>query len=215
MARRTEKFHDWGKTYRAMSMALLGAGKALNSIATVELQEVADDFLKEQDAQWPHSTTVTKIKWGKNNVKKQMFGGDELHPWYSGQLHDSVAVRIMQGNRITSVHYMPPSPDTGAPQHTETIKNIVGVDWAHEIAEGAGARYLLPGVQVQLVIGVPYAEKVNKSVRHNGFADSLADDLFSAVNTWVFKGGLTRNTVISDGQTVKVVKKSNVRRVKK
>lgn len=214
MARRIEKFHNWGKTYRAMSMALLESGKALNSIATVELQEVAENFLKEQDAQWPHSTTVTKIKWGKNNVKKQMFGGDELHPWYSGQLHDSVAVRIMQGNRITSVHYMPPSPDTGAPQHTETIKNIVGVDWAHQVAE-SGPRYLLPGVQVQLIIGVPYTDKVNESGRHAGFADSLADDLFSAVNTWVDHGGLTRNTVISDGQTVKVVKKSNVRRVKK
>lgn len=203
MASRTHRFNDWGKTYKACSMALLESGKALNQIALTELQDVARHYLKDTDAQWPHSTAMP------NGAR---FGGDKEHPWYSGQTHDSVAVRIMQGNRITSVHYMPPSPDTGKPQHTETIQNIVGTDWAYRIAEGGGPRYFLPGVQVQLIVGVPYTEKVNESDRHHGFADSLADDLFSAVNQWVYEGGLTRNTVISDGKTVKVVKKSNVRR---
>lgn len=203
MASRTDRFHDWGKTYKACSMALLESGKALNQIALTELQDVARQYLKDTDAQWPHSTAMP------NGAR---FGGDREHPWYSGQTHDSVAVRIMQGNRITSVHYMPPSPDTGEPQHTETIKNIVGVEWAHQIAEGAGPRYFLPGVQVQLIVGVPYAEKVNESGRHSGFVDSLADDLFSAVNEWVDGGGLVRPTIVANGETVKVVNKSNVRR---
>ena len=207
MASRTNRFYDWGKTYKACSMALLESGKALNQIALTELQDVARNYLKDTDAQWPHSSFISK-----GTIVTNLFGGDKEHPWYSGQTHDSVAVRIMQGNRITSVHYMPPSPDTGKPQHTETIQNIVGTDWAYRIAEGGGPRYFLPGVQVQLIVGVPYAEKVNESDRHHGFADSLADDLFSAVNQWVNEGGLTRNTVIADGQTVKVVKKSNVRR---
>lgn len=203
---RNQKFNDWGKTYNAFSMAILGAGKALNNIALSELQDVARSYLKEQDANWPHSSA-------KDNGAR--FGGDREHPWYSGQLHDSVAVRIMQGNRISSVHYMPPSADIGRPQHTESIKGIIGADWAHEIAEGAGARYLLPGVQVQLVVGVPYADKVNDSDRHHGFADSLADDLFTDVNDWINAGGLSRNVVIvADDKTVKVVKRSNVKRVK-
>lgn len=202
---RTERFYDWGKTYKAFSQALLGSGKALNNIALSELQDVASSYLKKQDAKWPHSSTTA------NGAR---FGGDKEHPWYSGQLHDSVAVRIMQGNRISSVHYMPPSPATGAPQHTETIKGIIGADWAHEIAE-SGPRYLLPGVQVQLIVGVPYTEKVNESNRHFGFADSLADDLFSDVNDWIDAGGLTRNVVVlADDKTVKVVKRSNVKRVK-
>lgn len=215
MAKRTGRYHDWGKTYKAFSMALLGAGKALNSIATYELQDVAEGYLREEDANWPHGTTVTRIGWGQNNVKSRSFGGDRDHPWYTGQLHDSVAVRIMQGNRITSVHYMPPSSDTGKPQHTETIKNIIGAEWARQVAEGGGARYLLPGVQVQLIIGVPYAEKVNSEGRHYGFADSLSNELYSAVNQWVFDGGLTRNVVIADEKgNAKVVKRSNVRRTR-
>lgn len=208
MASRSAKYQDWGKTYKAMSQALLGSGKALNSIATVELQEVAHNFLKEEDAMWPHNSFISK-----GTVVTNLFGGDAMHPWYSGQLHDSVAVRIMQGNRIVSVQYMQPSPATGAPQHTEKIKNIIGADWAHEIAERHGARYLLPGVQVQLIVGVPYAEKVNESTRHYGFADELANELFSRVNQWVYSGGLVRPTIVADDKTVRVVNKSNVRKV--
>lgn len=204
MAGRGKKvYYDWGKTYKAFSQALLSSGKALNSIAATELQDVATKYLKTQDAQWPHSTSL---------ASGARFGGDREHPWYSGQLHDSVAVRIMQGNRISSIHYMPPSPDTGGAQHTETIKGIIGADWAHQIAENR-MRYLLPGLQVQLIVGVPYAEKVNDSNRHAGFADSLADDLFSSVYDWVDGGGLQRPTVVADDKTVKVINKSNVRRL--
>lgn len=203
---RNQKYQDWGKTYKACSMALLGAGKALNQIATEELNDVARRFLREQDAQWPHSTQAQSKKSGKT----MLFGGDAEHPWYSGQLHDSVAVRISQKNRITGVHYMPPSPDTGKPQHTETIKNIIGVEWAREIAEMHGPRFFLPGVQVQLIVAVPYAEKVNESSRHAGFVDHLADELFSSVNQWAFDGGLSRPTLIADDKGVKVVNRSNI-----
>lgn len=205
---RTGKYNDWGKTYKGFSQALLGSGKVLNQIALVDLQEVAHYFLREQDAQWPHSSTA-KSESGKT----MRFGGDADHPWYTGQLHDSIAVRIMQGNRITSVQYMPPSPDTGKPQHTETIKHIIGAEWAREIAEQHGARYLLPGVQVQLLVGVPYAEKVNESSRHSGFADNLANELFSAVNQWVWDGGLSRNMLTADENgNVKITKRSNARK---
>lgn len=210
MAKRTGTYHDWGKTYNAFSQAILNAGKALNSIALVELQEVSVKYLKNQDAQWPRSVT-TKSSGGKT----MNYGGDHYHPWYSGQLHDSVAVRIMQGNRITSVHYMPPSAIAGQPQHTESIKNIIGAEWAREIAEGAGPRYFLPGVQVQLIVGVPYSDKVNESGRHLGFADSLADELFSAVYAWIDSGGLKRPTVVVTDKGVKVVNKTNVRRLKR
>lgn len=204
---RTSRYNNWGKTYKACSQALLGAGKALVPLAAEELNDVARRFLREQDAQWPHSTQAKS-----KNGKAMSFGGDREHPWYSGQLHDSIAVRIMQGNRIKAVHYMPPSPDTGKPQHTETIKNIVGTEWAREIAEMHGPRYFLPGVQTQLIVGVPYAEKVNEDGRHAGFVDYLADELFSAVNQWVFDGGLSRPTLIADDKGVRVVKKTNVTR---
>lgn len=202
---RNSRYTNWGKTYKACSMALLGAGKALNPIATEELNDVARRFLREQDAQWPHSSTAKSA-----SGKEMKFGGDADHPWYSGQLHDSVAVRISQKNRITGVHYMPPSQDTGKPQHTETIKNIVGAEWARDIAEGHGPRFFLPGVQVQLIVAVPYADKVNEDGRHAGFVDHLADELFSAVNDWLYKGGLSRPTLIADDKGVRVINKSNI-----
>ena len=205
---RTGRYNNWGKTYKGFSQALLGSGKALNQIALVDLQEVGHRFLRNQDAQWPHSSTAKSA-----SGKTMKFGGDAEHPWYTGQLHDSIAVRIMQGNRITSVQYMPPSQDTGKPQHTETIKHIVGAEWAREIAETHGARYLLPGVQVQLIVAVPYAEKVNEDGRHAGFADYLADELFSDVNQWVFDGGLSRNILTADEKgNVKITKRSNVKK---
>lgn len=182
-------------------MALLGSGKKLNQIATFELQAIAEKYLRDQDAQWPHSTVMP------NGAR---FGGDKDHPWYSGQLHDSIAVRIMQGNRITSVHYMPPSPDTGKPQHTETIKNIVGAEWAREIAEAHGPRFFLPGVQVQLIVGVPYADKVNETSRHFGFVDDLSNELYNDVYDWLDSGGLNRPTLVADGDTVRVVNKKHI-----
>lgn len=212
--RRTGRYNDWGKAYKACSMCLLSAGKALNEIALSELGDVATVYLRELDAQWPHSSTITRFGFGKNAVSSRKFGGDHDHPWWSGQMHDSVAVRVMQGNRIAAVRYMTPSPSTGSPQHTETIDDIVGVEWAHQIAEGAGARYFLPGVQVQLIIGVPYAEKVNNSSRHSGFVDNLSNDLYSAVNQWVFSGGLTRTTVIASENGAKIVNRTNVRRLR-
>lgn len=211
---RSASFYNWGKTYKAMSMALTNAGETLNQIAIDGLREVAESFLKDEDANWPHGTTVQTLskKNGLVASATQKFGGDAFHPWYTGQTHDSVAVRIMSKNRITSVHYMPPSPDTGRPQHTETINNIIGAEWAREVAEGHGPRYFLPGVQIQVIVGVPYADKINESGRHQGFADYLADELFDKVDAWVIGGGLTRNWVVADDKGARVVRRSNIRR---
>ena len=214
MAKRTGAYYSWGKTYKAFSQALLQSGKALNSIATVELQEVADKFLDRTNAEWPHHSSRTRIKWGPNNVSTAQFGGDAMHPWFSGQLHDSVAVRIAQGNRTTSVHYMPPSAN-GGPQHMGNTKGIIGVEWAREVAERRAPYFFLPGVQVELIVGVPYTDKVNESGRHYGFADNLANELFNDVWAWIDGGGLNRWTLKADNKGVRVEKTPNIRTKRK
>ena len=213
MARRSGEFHDWGKTYKGFSKAITGAGKTINQIAMFELQRIAGEFLAEQDAQWPRSTV-------KDNGAK--FGGDHNHPWYSGQLHDSVAVRIAQGNKTVSVQYMPPAADPNRPQYTETEKGIIGSEWAHMVAETKAPYYFLPGVQVQLLVGVPYAEKVNAGEegkygqptgRHLGFFDTLADELTNKVDDWIFGGGLKRLKVyVDENGNAKVRGLSNIKR---
>lgn len=184
---KTSTFNDWGKTYRSMSYHLLDAGKQLTEIGKRDFTYLAQEYLSEVDAKWPHSTLVTKPgKYG--GVVQQSFGGDATHPWYYGQLHDSVAVRIADKNRTVSVSYMPTRATT--PQHTSKsdgvgeYKNIIGAEWA-QIAAYNAQYYFLPGIQLQLIVGVPYAKKVNDSGRHHGFADSLMDDLVYKIETYI------------------------------
>lgn len=185
---RDKQFNDWGKTYKSMSYHLLDAGKQLTEIGKRDFTYLAQEYLSEVDAKWPHSTTVTRIKWGKNNVKTSHFGGDKDHPWYYGQLHDSVAIRIADKNRTVSVSYMPTRATT--PQHTSKsdgvgeYKNIIGAEWA-QIAAYNAQYYFLPGIQFQLIVGVPYANKVNDSGRHHGFADSMMDDFVNKIETYI------------------------------
>lgn len=191
MAKRSGYYHDWGKTYRAFSYALKGAGAEMAEDTKRDFDIMAKDYLKELDAQWPHGTTL------KNGAK---FGGDHDHPWYSGQLHDSVAIRVAEKNRTISVHYMPPSPDTGEPQEMGNIKDIVGVEWAHEVAEGKVPYYFLPGIQLQFVVAVPYTEKVNESARHAGFFEELSNGLINKADEWVNSGVFRRRKYYADGK---------------
>lgn len=213
--RRSGRYNDWGRTYKQFSYALLNAGQTLNGLAKGLLGEVAFNYLRKLDSEWPHNTVVTKP--GKSRlVVQQMFGGDKDHPWYTGQLHDSVAVRIADRNRTVSVHYMPSAataPQYMSRQDGEEHSNIIGIQWAHEVAEGKMPYYFLPGLQVQLVVAVPYAEKVNASGRHANFMDALSTDLINAVDEWVMSGGLSRNRLIADDKGARVVGQSNVRYV--
>lgn len=185
---RTSTFNNWGKTYRSMSYHLLDAGKQLTEISKRDFTYLAQEYLSEVDARWPHSTVVTRP--GKSGgVVQQAFGGDATHPWYHGQLHDSVAVRIADKNRTVSVSYMPTRATT--PQHTSKsdgvgeYKNIIGAEWA-QIAAYNAQYYFLPGIQFQLIIGVPYAQKVNESGRHHAFADRLMDDLVVKIEDYMW-----------------------------
>lgn len=199
MAHRSGQFNEWGKTRRGFSYALLEAGKQLTDIGKRDFTYLAQDFLSEVDANWPHNTKVAGATFrnGAINTWMQSFGGDREHPWYYGQLHDSVAVRVSDKNKTVSVSYMPQRATN--PQHTSASDglpaetNIIGAQKAMEAA--ASAQYFfLPGVQIQLLIGVPYAEKVNESSRHMGFADALFDDLVDKIETYMLSPAFREKT---------------------
>jgi hypothetical protein len=197
-------------------MAILESGKALNSIALEELRGVSEQYLKDQDAKWPHHSGSSS-----STGKSQFFGGDKDHPWYSGQTHDSVAVRVAQGNKTAHILYMPTSayPPPGEPGRylnpdgSQTMRGfsggIIGAELGRQVSEHNVSYYFLPGVQVQLVVGVPYANIVNESSRHMGFVDNLSNELFNYVYNWIDGGGLTRNTVIATDKGAKIVKTRN------
>ena len=199
------RYHDWGKTSKAFSYALLDAGKHFTEVGKQAFTGLAQEFISELDAEWPRSTSLP------NGAR---FGGDREHPWYSGQLHDSVAVRVADKHRTVSVTYMPPAATK--PQHAtaadagQPYENIIGSEWAVRAANNASrySHFLQPGIQMQLVVGVPYTEKVDESSRHEGFVSMLSEELINKVDEYMLSGALTRERYIADpdraGKTSKI-----------
>lgn len=190
MAKRTGRYHSWGKTKASFSYAILDAGKQLTEFAKMDLALLAEELLSEWDAEWPRSTSL------QNGAK---FGGDHNHPWYYGQLHDSVAIRIADKNRTVAVRYMPPAAThpqkASVADAGQAYNNIIGADFARLEAERA-RWFFLPGLQVQLLIGVPYARKVDEMGRHMGYIDTLGDDIVNKVDDFMWSGSLWKRRLI-------------------
>lgn len=181
---RTSAHADWKKFAASFSYALGDCGEQLTNWAkTILLPDTCQKWIKKTDSEWPHSTLITKP--GKTRtVVQQSFGGDRDHPWYYGQLHDSIAVRVAESNRTVTVHYMPASATK--PQHAtvqdagQRYDHIVGAEFAVREVHNA-QYYFLRGIQMQLIVGVPYARKVDESPRHYGYLMNLQADFFSYI----------------------------------
>lgn len=209
MAKRTGAYHDWGKTYKQFSYAIADAGHKMTNELKRDMTYLMQELISEMDAEWPQHTV-----WKRKSGKSSVFGGDRNHPWYTGQLHDSVAIRIAEGNKTVSISYMPQHAN-GGPQHTSAsdgakFEHIIGADWAHEVAERKTPYYFLPGIQAQLIIAVPYANKVNQSERHAGFIEELSVDVINKVDDYMTSGALARKRIVANPNT----KIQNVRRMR-
>lgn len=187
----------WGKTYRALSDALLDCGEQLTKQGETIMTRGCEKWLETTDAEWPGHTEVTRIGWGKNNVKKRIFGGNAEHPWFTGNLHDSVAVRIASRNRTVAIRYMSDYASKSATRpQTYKGQEIYGSDWARVVAQ-RGQYVFLPGTNAQMFIGVPYADTVNES-SHPGFMEDLQNYFVSfledyfALNNDRFKNLIVR-----------------------
>ena len=162
---------SWKKFSAAFSEALLSCGEELTAFGRRIMRESCEEWIERTDAEWPHSTEL------ENGAR---FGGDAMHPWYTGQLHDSVVVRVSEGNRTIAIQYMPTSAE-GGPQHATAqdaganYDNIIGAEWAMQIARQAEHTYWKGSraLQAQVFVGVPYARKVNELSRHAGYLDEL------------------------------------------
>lgn len=174
MARRAGRYADWGRTYAAFSDALLDCGHQLTKKGQGIIIAASERFLRETDAEWPRST-----KSGKRR-----FGGDHNHPWYYGQLHDSVAIRIADKNHTIAIRYMPQAAThaqhTSAADTGEAYRHIIGAEWAARVANNAQYVFL-PGTQAQLIIGVPYARKVDEMGRHAGYIGELQNEFLEVI----------------------------------
>ena len=167
---RTARHQDWKKFSVAMAETLGYAGEHLSGWAKMWMDEAVEDALAQIDADWEGET-----HWKRKSGKVSSFGGDHFHPWYTGNLHDSVAGFVTDKNRVVGkIHYMPQAatqPQTYSGPAGK-FDHIIGREWA--VREANNARYyFLRGIQAKMVVGVPYAREVNESPRHSGYIDEL------------------------------------------
>ena len=105
-----------------------------------------------------------------------------------------MATVVTDGNRIVSIRQMQPGATVG--QNDETHGYIDGAEWGARVANRA-SRVLLGGVQAKLVIGVPYAEKVDEMPEHEGYVREFETDFASTMeNALTYEFGRTKNLII-------------------
>ena len=185
--KRSGRYNDWKKFSAGMAQALGNAGEHLSGWAKEWMNEAVQASLDAIDSRWPHHSEGRSYFGGSIKILNgAKFGGDHFHPWYTGQLHDSVAGFVTDKNNVIgSIHYM--QQLATAPQTYKgpagTFTNIIGREWAVREAQNA-TRFLLPGIQAKLVVGVPYARDVDETGRHSGYLDELVNQFATGVEDY-------------------------------
>lgn len=173
----------WNKFTSTFSEALIDCGEQLTKQGETVMIRGCEEWLKKTDDEWP-------TDWG-----------DHDHPWYTGTLHDSLSVRVADGNRIIATRYMPAKatgPQTATAEEAgRDYDRIIGQQFGILMA-GRASRVAQKGTNAQMFIGVPYAQWVNEQPRHEGFINELnvqfisfLEDYFS-INNGAFRNLLVR-----------------------
>lgn len=193
---RSQLNQQWGKFYKGFAAYLDLAGKKIGPAAAKGLVEAGEEFMANEDWDWPRGARYDTTHLGRSVRGAMAYasgyrGGDAMHPWYSGNLHDSIAVGVMQGTRIIAARYMNPGA-TSTQTYNDSVVDGVSAGFeamqraAHVFSVGSSGRTL----RAVLVIGVPYAEEVNSSPvigwgdkpnPHVGYADYLQREFYSTI----------------------------------
>lgn len=97
-------------------------------------------------------------------------------PYYTGNLHDSIAAYVSRSGRILRAVYMP--QEATEPQHVAKVSGGGGKDiWGYREAINAvrRSRPLATGIGATLFVAVPYAEGANETSHHAGYYDWLEE----------------------------------------
>lgn len=132
---------DWRSASKSFQKALLSTAKEYNRVASQLIMAGAEIFLKNTEAsQW-------------------------AVPYYTGNLMDSIGVRVLIGNRLVGYRTMVDTTyvqHAVKPQHMKGIYPIWGeVELMKRITRPS--RRSSRGVVAQMMVGVPYAEEVDKT----------------------------------------------------
>lgn len=193
---RSELNQKWGKAYKGFAAYLDLAGEKIGAAAAKGLADAGAEFMANEDWDWPRgarfdATHLGRSVRGASTYASGYRGGDDMHPWYSGNLHDSIAVGVMQGTRILAARYMSPGATSTQTYNDSVIDGVSeGLEAlqkaAHVFSAGSSGRTL----RSVMVIGVPYANEVNSSPTigwsdkpnsHIGYADFLQKEFYDTI----------------------------------
>ena len=141
----------WRKASKSLQKGLSVAGEDYSDFAIMFLLSDAQDFLLDIGG----------------------VGADSSVPIYTGNLRDSIGVRILKGNTIKGyVKMTDVSPKLAKrPQRMKGIKNIWGEEEIIRVLNRPSRR-TSKSVAAQLMVGVPYAESVDEE---QGYFEELFD----------------------------------------
>lgn len=180
MASGTTKI-SWGKSSKGFAEYLRLGAKPIGKATAKKLMQISADFLANEDWDWPRGQryNVGGSMFGSRAYKSGFRGGDAMHPWYTGNLHDSLATGVMMGTRILSAAYMTPGATVLQNHNGQTVD---GVTAGFDALARAARTYAPPtAIRTVLVIGVPYAEKVNQMPGHEGYAEYFEREFVSSL----------------------------------
>ena len=172
----------WGKTSKGFAEYLQIAGKNIGQKAARNIADAGAGFMANEDWDWPRGARYDTVYNGRNVRASGKYasgfrGGDAMHPWYSGNLHDSMAVGVFNGTRMLAANYM--TPGAAEPQ-TYKGQIVDGVTAGQEALIRAGHVFAAgqagATLRAVLVVGVPYADDVNEMPEHSGYVEYLQDE---------------------------------------
>lgn len=155
---------DWRKASKSFQVELLAQGKTVSKAAESILLFAGEEFLRSAEAQ-PKS----------------------LVPYYTGNLMDSIGVRVLQGNRLVGYRTMVETTT----QHALKPQRMVGVNgdiWGEvELMKRImrPSRRVRQSLVAQMIVGVPYAGNVGQSsntVSIVGFSKEINIDYFEELS---------------------------------
>lgn len=187
----------WGKANKGFAEYLNIAGQTIGREAAKKLADAAEEFLLNEDWDWPRGKRYDAYYKGRDVRGADTYasgfrGGDAMHPWYSGNLHDSLAVGVIQGTRILALRQMSPGATS---EQDFNGKEVDGFSAGREAFERAAHTFAVgqsgDTLRAVMVIGVPYADYLNTESNigwnkntpnsHLGYADYLGGEFYSTI----------------------------------
>lgn len=181
---------SWGKTTKGFAEYLVMAGTTITPYAVKKLGEACEEFLATEDWDWPRGARFTAMNLNSGKAIRAsgayssgFRGGDAEHPWYTGNLHDSMAASVMEGTRVLAIRYMNPGAYVLQSYRGNTVD---GASLARVAAERASHTFIGgrfgSTLRSVLTIGAPYAEELNQKDNHRGYVEYFEKEFSSTIN---------------------------------